>query len=981
MVSARIPASTYRLQLNGSFSLEQAAELIDYLCDLGISDCYVSPVTVARWGSLHGYDVIDHSRLNPELGGEEQFLRFARLLRDKGMGLMLDTVPNHMCVADPANRWWFDILENGPSSPYAQFFDIDWDPPKADLANKVLLPVLGDQYGRVLENQEIKISYHAGAFEAHYYDLRLPLAPRTWTSILVPTRERLAPRLGDSHPEVMMLESIITAITHLPLRTETDPDHVRERQREKEIIKSRLSALVESSLAVSSALEQSLVELNGTRGDARSFDRLEALLGEQAYRLSFWHVAADEINYRRFFDVNDLAAIRVEEPEVFAAVHELVFCLIEHGAVTGLRIDHVDGLLDPKEYLHLLQRECASRTVDKANDGGSHEAPESEPPTSHAFSHPLPFYVVVEKILTGTEQLREDWPVHGTTGYDFLNALNGLFVESTNRRAFLQLYQRFTGLPPEFPEIIYESKRLVLRASMSGEQNVLARALDRISESHRWSRDFTLNSLGRVLAEVIAYFPVYRSYVTSDGTVAEDDRRYILLAINGAKRRNPALSESIFDFLASVLLLEHPEGLDAAARHERLDFTLRFQQVTSPVMAKGFEDTALYRFYPLASSNEVGGDPLSFGLSAENFHRLNVKRLHDWPHSLSATATHDTKRGEDVRARINVLSEIPEQWRQALRRWHKINARLRTEVEGLGVPDRNEEYLFYQTLIGCWPLETMPADQHDQFVKRVGAYMDKAAKEAKLHTSWVSPNHEHDCALARFVETTLRREPANAFLCDFISFLEPVAAAGMLNSLSQTLLKIASPGVPDFYQGTELWDLSLVDPDNRRAVDYGSRKQLLAKLQSEAAADPAALSDRLLRRLTDGALKMYVISCALRFRREHQSLFASGSYDALEVAGERSRHLVAFARSYGEEQVIVAAGRFFAGLGGAPAQSAVGSTWAKSILFASRERLHERYVDLFTGKTIAPNPGADKAQLAMADIFAHLPVAMLVAQQ
>jgi (1->4)-alpha-D-glucan 1-alpha-D-glucosylmutase len=973
-VSPRIPASTYRLQLNRSFTLERAAELTDYLYELGISDCYVSPLTAARAGSVHGYDVTDHSRLNPDLGDEGQFLKFARALADKGMGLIVDTVPNHMCIADASNRWWLDLLENGPSSPYARFFDIDWDPPKTDLANKVLLPVLSDQYGRVLENQEIRIVYQGGAFEAYYRDLRLPVAPRTWPRILVPTRERLSQAIGEAHPDVMMLESIVTAITHLPLRTETDPAHVRERQREKEIIKSRLSALVESSATVNAALQASLEELNGVRGDPRSFDRLEELLAEQAYRLSFWHVAADEINYRRFFDVNDLAAIRVEEPEVFAAVHELIFRLIESGACTGLRIDHVDGLLDPKAYLRLLQRECAAR-VNARTDDKERERQETEPAGA------APFYVVVEKILTGTEELRRDWPIHGTTGYEFLNVLNGVFVERANQDEFIRLYQRFTGLRADFPEIVYACKRLILRASMSGEQNVLARALDRISERHRWSRDFTLNSLGRVLAEVIACFPIYRSYVTADGVVAQADRRYILSAINRAKRRNAELSESIFDFLASVLLLEHPESLDSAACRDRLDFTSRFQQVTSPVMAKGFEDTALYRFYPLASLNEVGGNPLSFGLSAEGFHEQNLRRLRDWPHSLSATATHDTKRGEDVRARVNVLSEIPARWERAVWRWHRLNAAARTELEGIEVPDPNEEYLFYQTLIGCWPPGFASPDERHEFVKRIADYMDKAAKEAKTHTSWVSPNHEHDRALARFVDAALRPGPENGFLSDFASFVEPVAVAGMLNSLSQTLLKIASPGVPDFYQGSELWDLSLVDPDNRRPVDYGPRRRLLAELQSEAAANPLALSDRLLPGLADGALKMYIMNRGLCFRREHHGLFASGAYTALEPAGERSRHVVAFARSIDGQQVIAVAGRFFMGLGGAPAQSAVGTaTWADTFLSAPLKLLRERYVELFTGRTIAADLGRDARQLAMADIFAHLPVAMLVAE-
>lgn len=972
-MSLRIPVSTYRLQLNRSFTLEQAAELTDYLYDLGISDCYTSPLTVARAGSVHGYDVIDHSRLNPELGGEEQFLKFARAVADKGMGLVVDIVPNHMCIVDHFNRWWFDVLENGPSSPFARFFDIDWDPPKASLANKVLLPVLGDQYGLLLENQEIKIVYDGGAFEAHHHDLRLPIAPRTWTWMLAPSRERIVQRLGESHPDVMELESIMTAISHLPLRTETNPDRVRERQREKEIIKSRFSTLVQSSAAVNSALQESLEELNGVRGDSRSFDRLEGLLAEQAYRLSFWHVAADEINYRRFFDVNDLAAIRVEHPEVFAAVHELIFHLIEQGAITGLRIDHVDGLLDPKEYLRLLQRECVIRLTAKVNGDRREEQESAASP---------PFYVVVEKILTGTEELRRDWPIYGTTGYDFLNALNGLFVESSHREPFFQLYERFTELRVDLPEIVYRCKRLILRASMSGEQNVMARALDRISERNRWSRDFTLNSLGRVLAEVIACFPIYRSYVTSDGSVAESDRRYIRSAINRATRRNAEISESVFEFLASVLLLEHPEGLDATACHERLDFTLRFQQITSPVMAKGFEDTALYRCYPLASLNEVGGNLLSFGLSAESFHAQNLKRLRDWPHSLIATATHDTKRGEDVRARINVLSEIPDQWERALWRWHRLNAPARTKVEGFEVPDRNEEYLFYQTLIGCWPLKPAPPEGHEEFLKRIEDYMNKAAKEAKFHTSWVSPNYEHDCALARFVDAALRRDPANTFLADFTSFVEPVAAAGMLNSLSQTLLKIASPGVPDFYQGSELWDLSLVDPDNRRPVDYGIRRRLLATLQCEAADDPFALSKRLLRELADGVLKMYIMSCGLRFRREHHELFASGAYTALEAAGQRRRHVIAFVRSHGDMQIIVVAGRFFMGLGGPPVESAVeAATWVNTFLSAPRELLlRERYVDLFTGTTIMADLGRDARQLAVADIFAHLPVALLVAK-
>ena len=659
VMAVHLPTSTYRFQFNHNFTLKQASALIDYLSDLGITDCYASPLTLARRGSLHGYDVTDHSIINPEIGGEEQLVEFACGLRFRSMGLILDTVPNHMCITHPSNGWWTDVLENGPSSPFARFFDIDWDPPKADLKNKVLLPVLGDQYGKVLENQQIKITCEGGTFALHFYEFVLPVAPRTWTLLLEPVLEKLRPILGESDSAVVELASIVTALTYLPLRTETDQARVKERLREKEVIKGRLSALTETSADVRAAIDVSLTEINGVKGDPRSFDRLERLLEDQAYRLSFWGVATDEINYRRFFDINELAAIRVEEPEVFDAVHRLTLRLVQQGLITGLRIDHVDGLLDPGQYLRLLQKRCAEAQARNI------EHPHSAVDSGRAY----PFYVIAEKILTGPERLSKDWPVYGTTGYEFLNMLNSVFVEDRNGEQFRDLYGRFTGAQPDFRELVYQCKRLVLRASMSGEQNMLARRLDRISEQHRWSRDFTLNSLGRVLAEVIACFPVYRSYVTATGELTDDDRRYIRSAISHAKRRNPALSPSAFDFLASVLLLEHPKGLDEAARAERLQFTLQFQQLTSPVNAKGYEDTALYRFYPLASLNEVGGGPAPFGLSVQAFHAGNVRRLEEWPHGLSATTTHDTKRSEDVRARINVLSEIPDEWERAIWRW------------------------------------------------------------------------------------------------------------------------------------------------------------------------------------------------------------------------------------------------------------------------------------------------------------------------
>jgi (1->4)-alpha-D-glucan 1-alpha-D-glucosylmutase len=974
-VSTRIPSATYRLQLNSDFTFVDAVAIIEYLQQLGVSDCYTSPIVQARAGSRHCYDLTDHGRLNPEIGELDGFHEFARQAQRLDMGIIVDSVPNHMCIADPANRWWRDILENGPSSPYAPFFDIDWQPPKAALANKVLLPVLGDQFGRVLENKEISVLYKNGAFEAAYDDHIFPLAPRTWTAILEPALTLVADELGELSHDAQELASIITALNNLPPRSETNVAKLRERQREKEITKERLAALMEANAVVQGAIEASVADINGIKGEPSSFDCLEKLLNDQAFRLSFWRVATDEINYRRFFDVNDLAALRAERPEVFAATHKLILDLIRGGLVSGLRIDHLDGLRDPGQYLRLLQSECAAALGAAGTDSvGRNRADASDDPAKPS----IPFYVVVEKILSADESLSADWPAYGTTGYEFLNDLNQLYVESLSREQFENFYSRFAGIQLRFSDLVYDCKKLVLRALMSGEQNVLARQLDRVSEQHRWSRDFTLNSLGRVLAEVIACFPVNRTYVTSEGSVSAEDRHQIMAAVNAAKRRNAALSESTFDFLASVLLLVHPDGLDDAARAERLDFTLRFQQFTAPVMAKGFEDTALYRFYPLASLNEVGGDPTLFGIPVQAFHARNQRRLEKWPHALSASSTHDTKRGEDVRARINVLSEMPEAWERAVLRWHGLNASLRISVAEAPVPDRNEEYLFYQTLVGAWPLRRMTPDEHVHFVKRIQDYMEKSSKEAKFHTSWISPNSAHDDALAEFVRATLRADPANAFLTDFVSFREPIAIAGMLNSLSQTVVKIGSPGVPDFYQGTELWDDNLVDPDNRRPVDFGIRQTMLEEIVRDANRNRVALMDKLLASPCDGRIKMYVIRCALQFRREHFELFASGRYVPLETSGERARHVIAFARCSGRMHAIVVAGRFFMDLRTSANSLPANQVWSNTTLTLSRDLASKRYVDVFTGRAVGASPHESEQRLRLHEVFAQMPVAMLV---
>jgi (1->4)-alpha-D-glucan 1-alpha-D-glucosylmutase len=978
---ARIPISTYRLQFNRDFTFEQAAGLVDYLADLGISDCYSSPILMARPGSLHGYDVVDHTRLNPELGSEEQFAHFARTLRTRELGLLMDVVPNHMCIAGSLNRWWLDVLENGPGSPFARFFDIDWHPPNPHLTNKVLLPILGDQYGRVLENQEIKLSYRGGSFFANYYETALPIAPRSSALILDVALRDLKTRLEETSGEVLELESIITALNHLPLHTEVDPLKVRERRREKEVARKRLANLVKASPESRHAVHEALIVMNGTRGESQSFDQLEQLLSLQAYRLSYWRVAADEINYRRFFDINELAAVRVEERPVFTAVHEIIFRLVKQGVVTGLRIDHVDGLFNPERYLHDIQREClaASKTERQGVETIDDEAAVT-PQRTHGRE--LPFYVLVEKILGHDELLRSEWPAHGTTGYDFTNLLNGVFVEQRNAQAFRQLYSDFTGASVNFADLLYESKKLILRVAMSSELHVLARRLDRISEQHRWSRDFTFNSLQDALGEVIACFPVYRSYIRRrHAEVHADDRLHARAAIREAKRRNPAIDASIYDFIGSLLLLEDPKGISTAERGERRDFVMRFQQLTSPVTAKGLEDTAFYRFYPLASLNEVGGEPAIFGISVERFHLRNQNRRELWPDTLNTTSTHDTKRSEDVRARINVLSEIPEEWNRAIHRWREWNEPHRTVIEGAEVPAANEEYLLYQTLIGAWPLSAPDDEEHAEFVGRIQGYMNKALKEAKLHTSWINPNEAYDEAVSSFVFKILEPREENRFLRDFVEFQRLTARAGMLNSLAQVLLKATAPGVPDFYQGTEVWNLSLVDPDNRRPVNYEHLRRLLASMREGAGAEqPEQLSsfvDGLMGQAEDGRVKLYVTSRALAFRRAHAELFARGDYLPLRAEGPRATNVIAFARRSREREAITVAGRFFTRLGTSASRTFDPCAWADTILVLEEQPGPARYRDALTGREFDTLEGQGRNALRLGEVLAHLPVALL----
>ncbi|MGE5193234.1 MAG: malto-oligosyltrehalose synthase, partial [Deltaproteobacteria bacterium] len=885
----RLPEATYRLQFNRSFTFRDARAMVPYFAALGVSDCYSSPYIKARPGSMHGYDIVDHNSLNPEIGTAEELEEFVRDLHFHGINQILDVVPNHMGVASDENAWWLDVLENGPGSPYAAFFDIEWMPLKPDLANKVLLPILGDQYGKVLEDQQLVLTFEEGAFFVRYHERRFPIATRSSVLVLRHRLDELEKRLVADDPHMQEYQSILFSIGHLPSRNEISTEKVNEGRREKDVIRRRLAELCKAAPAVRDFIAENVRIFNGTRGDAASFDLLDLLLLDQAYRLAYWRVAADEINFRRFFDVNELAAICMERPEVFEATHGLILRLVAEGQVDGLRIDHPDGLYDPTTYLRRLQEARFLQLCRAAADemqgpaaavepGGRWESLEAQlrdrfQELSRTDPHSIlvkPMYVVVEKILEPGEHLPEEWAVYGTTGYDFLNSLNGLFVDRTNVRAFDRVYSRFIHQPLDFQELVYACKKLIMQASMSSEVSVLGHQLDRISECNRWSRDFTLSSLTEAITEIIACFPVYRTYLNGKG-VQERDRRYVELAVARARRRNPATSRSIFDFVRDILLLRFPDNADEAARSAQRRFVGKFQQVTGPVMAKAVEDTAFYIYNRLVSLNEVGSDPEHFGTTPATFHQQNLDRQAHWPEALLATATHDTKRGEDVRARINVLSEIPQQWKTRLSQWSRTNKRFKRDVDGMPAPGRNDEYLLYQTLLGTWPFEPRDAGR-DAYVERIQQYMLKATREAKMNTSWISPNEAYETATRDFVAAILSESPRAHFLADFEPFARQIADLGIWNSLAQTVLKLTSPGVPDFYQGTELFDFSLVDPDNRRPVDFARRREMLPALEQriDAAADGGAgLAAELLAARTDGRIKLYLILKLLDYRREH----------------------------------------------------------------------------------------------------------------
>ncbi len=947
---SRVPVATYRLQLCPALTFDDAAALVPYLEALGISDCYTSPFFDTSTTGSHGYDVSDHNKIRDELGGEAAFARFAEALRAHDMGLLIDIVPNHMGIAHARNAWWRDVLQNGENSRFASVFDIDWNPVKRELAGKVLLPILGDQYGAVLESGQLVLELSpAGVLTVRYYETALPLAPRSYARLLRHRIEELQDQLGGDDPDLVELKSITTWFVTIPPRPNADVGRLTLGRPDIEAGERRLGDLLARSPAIAAFLAENVRLFNGTPGESQSFDLLDGLLMDQSYRLAFWRVAGHEINYRRFFDINDLAAIRMEDPDVFAEAHRLVVRLVRDGIVTGLRIDHPDGLYAPSEYFRRLQDAC----------GGD-------------------FYIVAEKILATAERLPDTWAVSGTTGYEFTNLVNGIFVDRLQARAMEDIYARLLGRRPVFAEVVYESKRLVMETSMASEIGMLGHRLNRISERHRSSRDFTLQSLTQALIETVAYFPVYRTYLGEGSEAASArDREFIARAIASAQRRTPSLATATYDWLQDLLMLRMPAWATDEDRHERTDWVMRFQQITGPVTAKGYEDTALYRYTRLVSLNEVGGDPGRFGTSLAEFHAAMAGRAERCPHGLSATATHDTKRGEDVRARINVIAEIPREWRRRFSRWQRLNRRHHTVVDGLPVPEGNEELMMYQTLVGAWPID----------VERFTAYVLKAAHEAKLRTSWINPSSRYDAALAAFAEAILDPKRSREFLRDLRAFQATVAHFGAFNSLAQTLIKITAPGVPDFYQGTELWDGTLVDPDNRRPVNFALRQHLLGKLTGEirASANLAGLARDLAATPGDGRVKLFVTRQALHFRRAHAALFRDGAYHALETDGRYAEHVCAFARTAGDgatpprDVALTVVPRLLARRGGdGPPLGA--EFWADTVVTLPPDAgvtAGMRFRNVFTDETVTAEDGERGPRLSAHTIFTSFPVALL----
>ena len=928
----RIPTATYRIQFHSEFKFENAKKIISYLVDLGITDIYASPIFKARAGSTHGYDVVDPTQINPELGTPEDFEALVKEIKKYDMGWVQDIVPNHMAY-DSQNAWLMDVLENGPDSESFDFFDIEWDRAYEDMKGRVLAPMLGNFYGDCLENGEIQLKYDDTGLSVNYYSLKLPVRVESYAKFITQNLGQLARVLGRRHPDFIKLLGILYLIKSAPGETKG-----KERYDQIAFVKGLLWELYTENPDVKEFIDSNIKFFNGEAGNPESFNPLDSLLNEQFYRLAFWKVGAEEINYRRFFTVNELISVKIQEIKIFHKAHDLVSQLIEQGKVTGLRIDHIDGLYDPTEYLKRLRA--------KVGDA----------------------YITVEKILEFKEKLPECWAIQGTSGYDFLNYVNGIFCQRESEKELTDLYVKFTGFNSSYEEQFIEKKNLIVEKNLAGDVDNLTQILRKIAGQSRRSSDFTINGLKRALAEVLRVFPVYRTYVNGDG-LSEQDRGYIEEAIAQAKERIPLLVNEL-NYIEKLLLLQWEESLTEEQKGDRLHFVMRMQQLSGPLMAKGIEDTLFYVYNRHLALNEVGGNPGKFGITVEDFHEFNQHQNVAWPHKMNATATHDTKRGEDVRARLQVLSEIPEEWEVQVKNWSVMNLSKKSYVRGKAVPVPNDEYFFYQSLLGAYPFDE---SENESFLQRVKDYILKSIREAKLHTAWLRPDSDYEQGFLAFVDRVLERSDSNQFMKEFLSFQKRVANYGIFNSLSQTMLKYTCPGVPDTYQGTELWDLSMVDPDNRRPVNYEQRIGFLNEIKDKAQTDILNLLDELLSSKEDGRIKLFLTHKVLQARKENLAVFEKGDYQPLDVVGKYRDCVVAFARSFGDKMAIAVCSRFFTNLV-QPGELPLGEVWADTKLLMP-QGVQYTWRDAIANQTIS---GDDR--VAIAQILQHFPVALLISQ-
>ncbi len=931
----RIPLATYRIQFKPGFGFDKCKQIIHYLKELGVSDIYASPIFRARKGSEHGYDICDHDEINPELGGEEDFMALTEERRALNMGWIQDIVPNHMAFS-PENTKLVDLLENGPHSRYYNFFDINWDHHDSAMKGRVLAPFLGGFYGETLEKGELTLDYNEQGFVINYYEFQWPINIESYATILSQKIKSLSRRLGRDDPDFVKLLGILYII-----RTLAAAEDRTEQYDQISFIKRMLNELHVNNEVFREYIQATLDLFNGysSVGTGDRFELLDSLLDEQFYRLSYWKVAADEINYRRFFSINELISLRVEQPEVCELINRLALEKAEEEIFTGLRVDHVDGLFDPAKYLTDLRN----------------SAPES--------------YLLVEKILELEEHLPDFLPIQGTTGYDFLNYANLLQCAHENAEAFTRIYKSATGVIEDFQAIVHAKKRLIIEEEMAGDVFNLAHIFKRLSDKDRHGKDITLYGLHRALMEALALFPVYRSYINKE-SFTEQDRFYIKQALDTAIRKYPALLNELL-FIKRFLLLEFPDYFPEEEKGEWIDLAMRFQQLTGPLMAKGFEDTTLYVYNRLISLNEVGGAPNNFGRSKEQFHEYIATRHSRWPYSMNSTASHDTKRGEDVRCRINVLSELPDQWRSRVEEWTNINGRHKTFLDGGDAPDRNDEYFYYQTLVGAFPFND---EEYPEFIERIKQYAVKAVREAKVHTAWLKPDTEYEEAFINFIEKTLSNDQANEFIKDFREFQGKIAHYGMINSLGQVLLKIACPGVPDIYQGNELWDLSLVDPDNRRPVDFGLRSSLLKNLKTKANENLAQLTKDLLDRAPAPGLKLFTINRALEARGDYREVFQNGSYIPLVSGGAKKDNVLAFLRNHGSHWALAIIPRYPASLCD-PYQWPLGNNTWRDTSVELPENVTMDLKDVFTGNELGTGQ-----KILVGDILAEFPVALFVGE-